>query len=107
MRIMLRRGMGMIPVATALLLTEHEIDAYLKRKLAAGVSAVTAAKCKTPLYQLYHRLGGNKEVSATRLQEWQVSLVAHLFASGAAATHWGPIMLWKMPLLPGNGSRNW
>ncbi len=62
---------------TKLLLTEQNLETYLQAKISNGVSPVSVAKYKTPLFHLHDWLGEDKEVSAFRLQEWRKSLVAH------------------------------
>ncbi len=62
---------------TAMLLTESIINRYLQDKLDAGVSPVSVAKYKTPLFRLYDWLGDDKALSVPRLQEWRKSLAAY------------------------------
>ncbi len=62
---------------TTMLLTETAITNYLQSKLDAGVSAVSAAKYKGPLYRLYEWLGDDKSLSYSKLQAWRQNLDAY------------------------------
>ncbi len=55
-------------------LTRQAVDAYLEAKAAAGVSAVTVAKYRGPLYALCDWLGEDASVTVPRLQAWRKSL---------------------------------
>ncbi len=59
---------------TKFLLTEQNLEAYLQAKISNGVSPVSVAKYKTPLFRLCDWLGEDKELSAVRLQAWRKSL---------------------------------
>ncbi len=55
-------------------LTDEKIRQYLRSKLDAGVSAVAAAKYKTPLYHLLRWLGEDPQLQPHRLQLWRDQL---------------------------------
>ncbi len=59
---------------TKFLLTEQNLETYLQAKISNGVSPVSVAKYKTPLFHLHSWLGEDKELSTFRLQAWRKSL---------------------------------
>ncbi len=61
----------------SLVFGQDRIERYLQKKLDQGVSNVSAAKYRTPLYELLRWTGDDPTLTASRLCAWRKTLEAH------------------------------